>query len=133
MNSNSITKPTLVKLGSKLTTFLTESANFLGGMTRGTSHQVRHVTMWMKNLLGLVVVSLAMLSCLAISNIFVLNETSAQAQSPSPSVNVALDPNNSGTINVYSDTATLDDIEATATILKTKTHTLAIGAEGNDK
>ena len=50
-------------------------------------------------------------------------------KSPSPSINVALEPNNSGTINVYSDTATLNDIEATATILKTKTHTLAIGAK----
>ena len=129
MNSNSITKPSPVKLGSKLTTFLTESANFLGGMTRGTAHQVQHVTMWMKNLLRFVVASLAMLSFLAISNLFVLNLANAQAQSPSPSVNVALDANNSGTINVYSDTANLDDIEATATILKTKTHTLAIGAE----
>ena len=92
-----------------------------------TTHRIQSAAMWIKNLRGYLIAGLAAFSLIVNFNLFLLDQVSAQ--SPSPSINVALEPNNSGTINVYSDTATLDDIEAIATILKTKTHTLAIGAK----
>ena len=78
MNSNQITKPTPAKFGSKLSTFLIESAKFLGGMTHGTANQVQHAIIRMKNLLRFVVASIAIMSVLVISNIFVLNLADAQ-------------------------------------------------------